>query len=122
MSSEKVVIPKDVAEAIEKLREVVSDFEIVAIAVKGTVTNYMRYECEAVCKYAEDYADTLLQALVNGYEIEATPEDRIREYYRGHEPHALLDTPEKFHVNLGRRGGVRKTLNILGITIEGVND
>lgn len=65
---------------------------------------------------------TLAAALVNGYEVEATPEDRVREYY------AELQEKERAAQSRGvtfslecEREGVINTLNLLGIKIEGVN-
>lgn len=122
MGKSKVVIPKDVAEAIEKLRQGASDGEIEGAAVDGVVITGLWDECEAVWKYAKESEDTLLQAVVNGYEIEATPEDRLREYYQGQLSANVLATATEYHVYIGKRSGVRKTLDILGITVEGVNN
>ncbi|MED1923485.1 hypothetical protein [Bacillus velezensis] len=65
---------------------------------------------------------TLAAALVNGYEVEATPEDRVREYF------AELQEKERAAQSRGvtfslecEREGVINTLNLLGIKIEGVN-
>ncbi|NME91527.1 hypothetical protein [Bacillus velezensis] len=65
---------------------------------------------------------TLAAALVNGYEVEATPEDRVREYF------AELQEKQRTAQSRGvtfslecERDGVINTLNLLGIKIEGVN-
>ncbi|MED5047600.1 hypothetical protein P9738_13160 [Bacillus siamensis] len=65
---------------------------------------------------------TLAAALINGYEVEATPEGRVREYY------ADLQEKERAAQSRGvifslecEREGVINTLNLLGIKIEGVN-
>ncbi|OQV53337.1 hypothetical protein [Bacillus velezensis] len=65
---------------------------------------------------------TLAAALVNGYEVEGTPEDRVREYF------AELQEKERAAQSRGvtfslecEREGVINTLNLLGIKIEGVN-
>ncbi|MCV4329287.1 hypothetical protein [Bacillus velezensis] len=65
---------------------------------------------------------TLAAALVNGYEVEATPEDRVREYF------AELQEKQRTAQSRGvtfslecEREGVINTLNLLGIKIEGVN-
>ncbi|PAK29582.1 hypothetical protein CJ467_14385 [Bacillus velezensis] len=65
---------------------------------------------------------TLAAALINGYEVEATPEDRVREYF------AELQEKERAAQSRGvtfslecEREGVINTLNLLGIKIEGVN-
>ncbi|WP_142385078.1 hypothetical protein [Cytobacillus massiliigabonensis] len=67
--------------------------------------------------------ETLMSALVNGYEIEKTPEEKIRDYYYG-----LKGTECSLELR-GQSGSqfrqgwqsVRETLDILGITIEGIN-
>ncbi|TXK69910.1 hypothetical protein [Bacillus amyloliquefaciens] len=65
---------------------------------------------------------TLAAALLNGYEVEATPEDRVREYY------AELQEKQRTSQSRGvtfslecEREGVINTLELLGIKIEGVN-
>ncbi|WP_168748460.1 hypothetical protein [Bacillus mojavensis] len=66
---------------------------------------------------------TLAAALVNGYEVEATPEERVREYYYD------LRRAEDRLEERGESGSqfrqgwqsVEETLNLLGIKIEGVN-
>ncbi|MED4579097.1 hypothetical protein P9480_10075 [Bacillus atrophaeus] len=68
---------------------------------------------------------TLAAALVNGYEIEATPEEKVREYYEGtqrtrDERYAAGDLEGKRY-HTGVSTGIIITLNILGIKIEGVN-
>ncbi|MGG1042509.1 hypothetical protein ABE153_11500 [Bacillus velezensis] len=64
----------------------------------------------------------IADVLINGYEVEATPEDRVREYY------AELQEKERAAQSRGvtfslecEREGVINTLNLLGIKIEGVN-
>lgn len=52
---------------------------------------------------------TLMEALVNGYEVEKSPEDELREYYRSGE----TSTQEA--------QAIRATLGILGIKIGGIN-
>ncbi|ASB64746.1 hypothetical protein ACWGRE_07365 [Bacillus velezensis] len=65
---------------------------------------------------------TLAAALINGYEIEGTPEDRVREYYD--ELQEKQRTAQSRGVTFSlecEREGVINTLNLLGIKIEGVN-
>lgn len=109
--SEKVVLPKEVAEAIEELRvEGVRNFYIMTRA-KGAIFS----EPDLVLKAwafdgdGEGSTDLLMQALVNGYETENSAEENVREYYEDYET-----TTEEALV-------IRKTLKLLGIKIEGVN-
>ncbi|PRS16610.1 hypothetical protein QNH18_16990 [Bacillus paralicheniformis] len=55
---------------------------------------------------------TLAAALINGYEVEKTPEEKVREYY---ESHGGSPSAEE------RKAAIRETLYKLGIKIEGVN-
>ncbi|MCR9040794.1 hypothetical protein QRX25_14975 [Bacillus sp. L381] len=66
---------------------------------------------------------TLAAALVNGYEVEKTPEEKVREYY-----YDLRRTEDRLEER-GESGSqfrqgwqsVEETLRLLGIEIEGVN-
>lgn len=68
---------------------------------------------------------TLAAVLVNGYEVEKTPEEKVREYYEAvrnlwEERYLAGDTEGKrFHA--GALVGICTTLGIFGIKIEGVN-
>lgn len=68
---------------------------------------------------------TLAAALINGYKVEATPEEKVRDYYEHikrsrDERHVAGDIEAKRH-NVGVLTGIRNTLDIFGIKIEGVN-
>ncbi|NRF01228.1 hypothetical protein HRF55_10530 [Bacillus subtilis] len=68
---------------------------------------------------------TLAAALVNGYEVEKTPEEKVREYYektertRDERQSAGDIEGKRFHG--GVMNGICNTLDLLGIKIEGVN-
>ncbi len=121
---EKVVLPKEVAEAIEYLRKRdVTNHRILKIAEEAVFT-----KTDLVIRrwaFDEDGAgnpDLLMKALVNGYLVEATPEDKLRKYYEVNRTSALWDSDDEFYQKIGRREGVHKTLVTLGITVEGIND
>lgn len=64
---------------------------------------------------------TLAAALVNGYEVEKTPEEKVRDFYASFEgdPHMY---PEETHFRYKEyQRVIKSTLNFLGIEIEGVN-
>lgn len=66
---------------------------------------------------------SLAAALINGYEIEKSPEEKVRELYNyNHEKHERSDalSPEDYYT-AGIDWGIRQTLNHLGVKIEGVN-
>ncbi|MCP1355430.1 DUF1642 domain-containing protein [Aneurinibacillus migulanus] len=101
---EKVKLPKEVAKSIEDLREIGADnWDIVFTFASGD--EYHNHLVE----FAKEHTDRFLQALVNGYEIEMTPEEKVYEYYHEHTE------------NSDEKVGVCRTLNLLGIKIEGVN-
>jgi hypothetical protein len=70
--------------------------------------------------------DILMSALINGYEVENELLTKFKshydivEFYEG----KALDTSERNQVrySCGFVNGVQTTLNLLGITIEGIND
>ena len=121
MSNEKVTISKKVADAIEKARKGYGDRQILEVAFDPNNS------WETVgAKPLNDVDPMLLaKALVNGYEVERTPHDQLREYFEINT--AWIEDPGSYEPTerqrfLGRNQGVLRTLNILGITVEGVND
>ena len=59
--------------------------------------------------------DTLIRALYIGYEVEQTPEDKVRDYYNSH----LRTDLSSDHYT---KKAIVVTLNLLNIKISGVND
>jgi Protein of unknown function (DUF1642). len=116
--SDKVKLPREVAEAIEDLRKDHYDNRALIDEIyEGAARPVLQ-------AYAETNFDTLLNALINGYEIEKSPEEKVREYYEG-----LIETKQDLSNDDYTRelaayeaSGVSKTLDLLGIKIEGVND
>lgn len=123
--SEKVTIPAEVADVIENLRDpsgghVFSNAEIIALASK--TGGALHSDTVTLQKIA---FDTLLAALVNGYERERAPEEYVRDLYRGLKEEAefartTLGTDYGMSADRARRV-MERTLNALGIKIEGVN-
>lgn len=105
--SEKVTVTKEVAEAIEYRRSKVGGgytFE------KFMMVKMAKYDFGSPVEILNTVPiETLAQALINGYEVEMTPEDKVREYY--------MNGDTSYQEALG----IRHTLNILGINIGGVN-
>lgn len=124
----KVTLPKEVAEAIEIIKGCGwSNYYIVASTDKPLKDSRPCYEeIEVIRRWAvEGNSDKLLEALVNGYEVEKFPEDKLREYIESNR--TWIDRPEDYAISerqryVGRNQGVMMTLSILGITIEGIND
>ncbi|MCA1184790.1 hypothetical protein [Bacillus licheniformis] len=112
----KPVITKEQAEALEAFLEVGTKEELLTAKV----------HC---CHFGDEYSGintidimTLASALINGYEVEKTPEEKVREFYE-----KLCDGYDRaqFHEDKGKyllmQRAVRETLNRLGMKIEGVN-
>ncbi|MED0759107.1 hypothetical protein P4S93_18305 [Aneurinibacillus thermoaerophilus] len=57
--------------------------------------------------------ETFARAVIVGYEVEMTPEEKVREKYESVDPWETYGN--------AYRQAIRDTLNILGIKIEGVN-
>ncbi|MEK5109912.1 DUF1642 domain-containing protein [Cytobacillus sp. FSL K6-0129] len=128
----KVTIPKGVAEAIEKLREY--GWEQANLLNAGEFINTDRPTLAEIggehigFPIAEWLSNDFhanypnyVSALVNGYEIEQSPEDKLREYYA--ELKGTYDSSsglESYRVD-GMLQSVETTLDILGIQIEGIN-
>lgn len=130
----KVVLPKEVAEAIEYLRgEGTSNYSILrraegAVFSKSelTILTLKRWAFE---KGAAGTSDLLMSALVNGYEVEQTLEDKALEKFRSHAQIVdfyegkRLDYSEKMQerYSSGYIAGVKDFADTFGIQIEGVN-
>lgn len=111
MSVEKVKLPKEVSEAIEELRESNwSNRQIIQKIEGADINSYVIRLTGYVTLYG---FDVLLQALVNGYEVEETPEDKVREFFNA------FSTPNA--EGMYKRNAICKTLDLLNIKIEGVN-
>ncbi|MEK3817478.1 hypothetical protein [Bacillus sp. FSL K6-1284] len=102
----KPVITKEQADSTEAFLEVGTKEELLTAKV----------HC---CHFGDEYSGintidimTLAAALINGYEVEKTPEEKVREYY---ESHGGSPSAEE------RKAAIRETLYKLGIKIEGVN-
>lgn len=110
--SNKVKLPKNVADAIETLRSM--DFKVTNWDIVYAFAVSKADEYPALIEFARNDFDTLLQALVNGYEVEISPEDKVREYYKQQNSISTDDQDTAARV-------IRNVLNFLEINIEGVN-
>jgi hypothetical protein len=111
---EKVKLPKEVAEAIVYLR---SKGEMTADIIINSCGNANSQPYTVLRAYADTpkNLERLAHALINGFEVEQTPEDKVREIYEK----AGNELDSMYMVVF--RNGVHKTLDALGIKIEGVN-
>jgi hypothetical protein len=105
---EKVVLSKDVAEAIERWLTTRTKEELLKLHAEDDCGWIMVYESLIGVPLM-----TLASALVNGYEVEATPEEKIKNVYDCYSCDTRYD--------IGVRYGIRRTLELLGKPIPGVN-
>lgn len=103
----KVKLPREVANIIDQAKEQGGIERLVALIADKDPIGYRSY-----APVMEIGLQTLMTALVNGYEVVETPEEKVRGYYRG-----IFDYSPKHP-----RMAVRETLDLIGIKIEGVND
>lgn len=122
----KALVTEEQARSIEFLREVgYSDEKIMSMYVDDALGYIeMQHGRSAGCLYDLD-ALRFATALVNGYEVEKTPEEKIKEYYeevlryqRESRDEADIESAEYYS---GVIDGVTETLTILGVDIKGVN-
>lgn len=116
----KVHLPRDVAEAISNLQQRRANYEIVRSVFGGYAGDDPNEN--KIFRWArvnDERFTELLSALVNGYEVEKSPEDKVREYYD--DIRALSEKYEEPY-DKGTVDGIKFTLDALGITIEGIND
>lgn len=128
MGVTKPTIPREVAEAIEELRIQFADDIILRWAASG------HYDGEAfsvLSNYAhslvvidgestqEGGLITLASAIINGYEVEKTPHDKVREHYENLV--GASGSGEYREQYLAAIDTVKIVLDLLGVTIDGIN-
>lgn len=121
----KVKVTREIAEAIVDVREMYTDSQIIAEIENDrgcTAYGTLMLTLVKFSRQAEGNIDLIMRALVNGYEIEKTPEERVRDKYaqilvwkRVHRKDGEYGAAD------GREDGFRMALEALGIKIEGVN-
>lgn len=124
--SEKVKLPRGVAGAIETIRKSnMSEhglYDIDWLESDIDDNDQIRIAKDSICIYIESSTDQFdpkhplinyYKALVNGYEVEETPEEKVRYWYENPDIHNYNPNSWKM--------GIKVTLDALGIKIEGVN-
>lgn len=126
MNNAKVMVTKEVAEAIEELRkDGISNFHIMRLAYEAVVNPTYLTIRHWSFNGGGGSPDLLIQALVNGYTVEKSPEEKVREYYDRCRNNATIAdyngrSCQAEYLN-AQSIGASITLDILGIKIEGVN-
>lgn len=113
----KVKLPRGVAEEIEHMRSAGYSDAVIFLKADSEYSLLQKtYEWAFSSVFEIENKNILMSALVNGYEVEKSPEDKVREYYdKFSEPDVGRFVESEQYV-------IAKTLNLLGITIEGIND
>lgn len=125
----KVIVTKEVAEAIEDVRKAqYTNADIIADIINDrghTAYGTLMPTLIEFSRQSESNIDVLMQALVNGYEIEKTAEDKLAGLYKGAKSsarmYAALDEWSNCKAEEGKAKGIQLALDTLGIKIEGVN-
>jgi uncharacterized protein (UPF0297 family) len=122
--SDKVKLPRELAEALDSLREKgYSNFTILSYVINEKYIAHLPEITTIVKAYERDdfSFDTLLNALVNGYEIEKSPEDKVRAYYEFWSERAKDRDYETRTEAENKLDGMLFVLDAYGIKIPGVN-
>lgn len=111
---EKAILPRNVAQAIERIRER-REGERTLFNYPNIALNAPRSEDYSIINtyvnQNEDNFKNYFNALVNGYEIDKNPDEKVRDQYHYYKSHDLHVSANAFE----------EVLNLLGIRIEGVN-
>ena len=120
MNASKITVPPSVATAIRFFTDL-ADTKHEAFADILS----LGYESERsqliLCHFDGNY-DELMEALICGYQIEKSPEEKVREYYDANNKDLASAFEGEGDFYIGINTGIKGTLNLLGIQIAGVND
>ena len=115
---EKVKLPRDVAEVIERYR-----------GLGCTNEGFVHDHIKSGIYHVQDAAlsgfnlDTLIRALYIGYEVETTPEEKVYEWFKAMQlnKNSAVTHVAKSNYDIMMTAGLQ-ILECLGIKIKGVND
>jgi hypothetical protein len=109
----KVILTKEQAEALESAKSIqIEEGYDLSNIVAWKVNDLFSHDEEALNQLE---LDTLIKALYVGYEVEKSPEEKVRDYY-----HSIIETNTTPIMNI-KIATIEKTLDLLGIKIKGVN-
>jgi len=111
----KVTLPREVVEALDYLRGKGNSAFVIVCMAGGTSDEHDSPQKRIVQEFvARDFKNCgiLMEALVNGYTVEQTPEEKVREYYESYGGSPSANE---------RKQAVVDTLDLLGIKIAGIN-
>ena len=112
--SEKIKLPREVAEALDH-EKYMGFHNIVESVVNAGAYEITTNHLVTIRNYFRSDWTLLATAIINGFEVEQTPEDKVREYYLNQKAQVVseheFDDPAK---------AIRYVLELLNIKIDGV--
>jgi hypothetical protein len=117
----KPLLTKEQAKAMEAIKEKIAEGKTITFSSHTTV---IRHKLKGESFFDERRGanslsdDDFIAALYIGWEVEKTPEEKVREYYERVKPgsHHCELQPGDYKIS-----AIKHTLNLLGLKIEGVN-
>lgn len=122
MNNAKVIVTKEVAEAIEVVKAKYGIYEAL-VQVEGAIYSEPEMTVKRWVTASDGMTyDILAEILVNSYTVEKSPEEKVAEYLAEAEDFRADATDGNYYEFCnGRIVGIKQTLDILGIKISGVN-
>lgn len=120
--SDKVKLPKLAGSVLEDLinRGDLSSFAVLQEFVFGNQDHIVRARREV--EDLHDPYSLIMEALINGYEVEQSPEDKVRDWYLGLQSQLDSGVNGHYREQLVRElTTIDKCIKLLNIKIEGVN-
>jgi hypothetical protein len=113
-SVELITVSKNVAEALDKVKEDhVNNFERI---VEYHMDKFPEWSYELTPLNSLSL-DSMIRALYIGYEIEKTPEEKVKELYGSYHVGAM--SGERY--DEGAQDAIERMLEIIGMKVEGIN-
>lgn len=123
---EKVIFPKEVAQAIESVLKKHEHDDIInhlALTNWSYLAGMFKKEYSVLYEFAKTSMIDYVNGLINGYEVELTPEEKVRALYEEAlqiQLKAYNYQPATVSFSQGVTTGIAKTLNALGIKVDGI--
>jgi DNA integrity scanning protein DisA with diadenylate cyclase activity len=126
MNASKIVLPKNVAEAIRHYTDL-ADTKTEAFTDILSL-GYEAERSEIILRHFDHDYDELMEALICGYEVEKSPEEKVAEYYEyvksereSLQDYSTLEIRQQSEKYRTTELAIKNTLDLLGITVAGVN-
>jgi hypothetical protein len=114
--SEKVVLPKEVADAMDEIQNRWGGESLRDLPQIYSLMDEFEF-CAVIADYSRTAGNKYFEAVVHGYVTEKSPEEKVREYYESLDKRPLCSEAYGWH----EAKAIKQTLDLLGIKIPGVN-